>query len=105
VIVIYGGISGQLTILPELEMTTKNAVLRPYSLMNYTAKDELRDRGVAFVSNALSRGDLRPIVDRSFALEDYRDAFEYMRASRSSHGKIVIATAISSLYCATAAAK
>jgi NADPH:quinone reductase-like Zn-dependent oxidoreductase len=92
VIVIYGGISGQPTILPELEMTTKNAVLRPYSLMNYTARDDLRDHGVAFVSDAVERGDLRPIIDRSFALEDYREAFNYMRAARSSHGKIVITT-------------
>ncbi len=26
--------------------------------------------------------DLRPTVDRSFALEDYREGFEYMRAAR-----------------------
>jgi threonine dehydrogenase-like Zn-dependent dehydrogenase len=38
----------------------------------------------------LHLGDLRPIVDRCFALEDYREAFETMRAARSSHGKIVI---------------
>ncbi len=90
VIVLCGGLSGEQTVLPELELAARNASLHPYSMMNYTARQESRERGVKFVQDALARGDLLPAVDRSFSLDDYHDAFEYMRSNRSAHGKVVI---------------
>jgi len=91
VIVLYGGLSGERTVLPELELTARNASLHPYSMMNYTARPECRARGIKFVRDALASGDLLAGVDRSFCLDDYRDAFEYMRSKRRAHGKVVIA--------------
>jgi len=35
---------------------------------------------------------VRPIVDRCYPLEAYLEAFDYMRATRQSHGKIVVET-------------
>jgi NADPH:quinone reductase-like Zn-dependent oxidoreductase len=78
--------------LPGLELTARNASLRPYSMMNFTAKPECRERGVKFVHDAVKRGDLQPRVDRSFSLQAFRDAFEYIRSKRSGHGKVVIET-------------
>ncbi len=92
VIVLYGGLSKEQTVLPELEMTTKNAVLRPYSVMNYSANDDMRRRGIAFIYGALQRGVLNATVDRTFPLESYDAAFTYMKSSRTSHGKIVVTT-------------
>lgn len=89
-IVLYGGLSGEETVLPELELTARNASLHPYSMMNYTAKPECRERGIAFVGNALSNGELQPLVDRVFAIGAFREAFDYMRSDRSTHGKVLI---------------
>ena len=89
-IVLYGGLSGEETILPELELTARNASLHPYSMMNYTAKTESRDRGIAFVNNALSKNELKPLVDRAFAIDAFREAFDYMRSDRRTHGKVLM---------------
>ena len=90
VIVLYGGLSGEETVLPELELTSRNASLHPYSLMNYTGKTACRERGIKFVHDGIVCGNLRPGVDRSFSLAEFRQAFDYLRSKRSAHGKVLI---------------
>ncbi|MCG7522439.1 hypothetical protein [Ruegeria sp. Ofav3-42] len=46
VILLYGGIDRSETLLPEIEITQKNACLCPFSVFNYISKDDLRTRGV-----------------------------------------------------------
>ena len=89
-VVIYGGLYGELTALPEFEMTARSTTVKFYSVQIHMADTTKRARAIDFVSRALDSGDLGPNVDRCFLLEDYRDAFSYMRSTRSSHGKIVI---------------
>jgi len=89
-IVIYGGISGEPTILPELQLTKTNSTVHLYSVMNYMENHEYRDRGISFIRDQLDREQLKPVVDRSFPLSDFSEAFAYMSNTRQQHGKVVI---------------
>ena len=89
-VIIYGGISGEPTILPELQLTKTNSTVHLYSVMNYMEKNEFRDRGISFIRDQLDFGQLKPEVDRSFPLTDFSDAFAYMKNTRQQHGKVVI---------------
>ena len=89
-VVIYGGLYGELTALPEFEMTARSTTVKFYSVQIHMSDAAKRGRAIDFVSRALDSGELRPNVDRCFSLDEYSDAFTYMRSTRSSHGKIVI---------------
>ena len=41
------------------------------------------------MNRAIAQHELRPVIDRTFAMEDARDAFHYMATGRH-FGKIVI---------------
>lgn len=90
IIFLYGGLDQSPTILPEIEMTQKNACLRPFSVFNYIDKDDLRARGVRYVQNGLSEGWLNPQVGDVYSLNDWRKAMDDQYNSRVKQGKTVI---------------
>ncbi|MCC5976236.1 MAG: zinc-dependent alcohol dehydrogenase family protein [Rubellimicrobium sp.] len=90
----YGTLDTQPPQLTLMEMFQSNAVFHPYSVFNYVEDPAARARGIAFVTEAIAAGRLRPRVDRVFPMEGYRDAFDYLRAPRLSHGKVVIETGL-----------
>jgi len=91
-VVIYGGISCEPTILPELQLTKTNATVHLYSGMNYMENSEYRDRGISFIHDHLDRGQLKPVVDRTFPFTDFSAVFAHMNNTRQQHGKVVIRT-------------
>ena len=48
-----------------------------------------------FVYKALEDGKLVPNIDRVYPMEEYREAWEYLRQPRTKHGKVVIETGLS----------
>jgi NADPH:quinone reductase-like Zn-dependent oxidoreductase len=90
-IFLYGGMSGQATVLPEITLTQKGACLRAFSVYSHIEDPEERQRGVDFVYRALEDRRLRPIVDRVFPLEAFREAFTYQYTAKNRRGKIVVA--------------
>jgi NADPH:quinone reductase-like Zn-dependent oxidoreductase len=44
---------------------------------------------LAFVTELIESGKMRPVIDRTFALRDVPEAFRYLKAGRN-HGKVVI---------------
>jgi len=90
----YGTLDTQAPTLPLMNMFQANAVFHPYSVFNYVEDDDARARGIAFVTGAIADGRLLPHVDRVFPMEGYRDAFDYLRSPRASHGKVMIETGL-----------
>lgn len=90
----YGTLDGRAPTLPLVDMFQANATFQPYSVFNYVADDAARARGIAFVTESLARGTLRPRIDRTFPMEAYRAAWDYLRAPRATHGKVVIETGL-----------
>ena len=90
----YGTLDGQFPELPIVDMFQSNAVFHPYSLCNYVEDLAMQAKGTAFVYDALRRGLIAPRIDRVIQMEEYRDAWDYIRAPRSNHGKVVVETGL-----------
>ena len=90
----YGLLDGQMPVLPVMDLLVANATFHPYSLFNYVMDTARNERGKAFVYEALADGSIEPSIDRVFPMEGFRDACDYMRSARTSHGKVVIETGV-----------
>ncbi len=80
--------------IPYEALYQSNALFQAYSLFNYVEDDAMCAKGIAWVRNALAAGDIAPVIDRVFPLEDFKDACRYMQQPREAHGKVVIETGI-----------
>ena len=78
------------TVVPINEMIRQSATLVPFSVYQYIDDPELRKEAVDFVHNALESGQLVPLIDRVFDLDNYREAFEYQVSAKALRGKLVI---------------
>jgi len=92
IIFLYGGMDPSPTVLPEIEMTQKAACLRPFSVYNHVYDQESRERGIRYVFDALSKGDLKAYVEKVYPLEDFKQAFEDQFQSTTRRGKMVVST-------------
>ena len=88
----YGFLTGKFPDIPFIDLFNKNTIFHPYSVFHYVAKPDMRARAVEFIHRGVQTGQLTAGVDRVFSMEQYIDAWEYMRSDRSSHGKIVVET-------------
>lgn len=91
----YGTLDEVFPSLPLVDMLQRNTVFHPYSLFNYVENLEMQERGKAFVYEHITSGKLAPSIDRTYPMEGYREAFEYMSKPRERHGKIVVETGLS----------
>ena len=90
IVFLYGDMSRQPTPVPIAEAIRKNVVIRPHSVYNFVNKKELRESGIDFIYSALETGKIKPLIDRTFPLERFREAFDYQLAASNRRGKIVI---------------
>lgn len=86
----YGTLDEKLPELPMMELYQANATFKPYSLFNYIEDAEWKKKGLEFVYGALASSQIKPNIDRVFPMEEYREAWEYLRAPRKTHGKVMI---------------
>lgn len=86
----YGTLDEKLPELPMVDLYQANATFKPYSLFHYIEDAEWKKKGLDFVYGALESGDIRPNVDKVFAMTDFKEAWEYLRAPRKNHGKVMI---------------
>ena len=61
--------------------------MRFFSVQNYADK---MDDAVKFIESGFDKGDLIPVIDKTFAFEDFQDAYAYMASKRDTYGKIVL---------------
>ncbi|MEX0345773.1 MAG: zinc-dependent alcohol dehydrogenase family protein [Rhizobiaceae bacterium] len=92
ILFLYGGLSGVYATPPFLPMIQNSLWFHTYSLFNYVEDPEAKQRGLAFVYNAISEGKLAPKIDRIFPMEGYIDAWRYLKGKRTSYGKVVVET-------------
>ncbi|MED7948324.1 zinc-dependent alcohol dehydrogenase family protein [Streptomyces sp. BE303] len=85
---VYGMLSGLDTPFPPMALMSGRA-MRSYILHETTRDPEALRRAEAFVASGLRTGAFRPVVDRTFPLEEIADAHRYMEAG-TQVGKIVV---------------
>ena len=86
----YGTLDENLPELPMMYLYQANAIFKAYSLFNYIEDGEAKERGLNFVYQTLATGRIRTNVDKVFPMEDFKQAWEYLREPRKSHGKVMI---------------
>jgi len=89
---LYGALNGTFSPPPYVDMFQKNLLLQAYSVFNYVEDPEACERGKNFVYNAISNGELRPHVDRTFTMESHKEAWRYLKSARTDYGKVVVET-------------
>lgn len=90
IILLYGSMGGQETVVPLNEMIQTNSILRPHSVYNYIDDPQWKQEAIDFISAAMQDGRLSVLIDRCFPLDDFRSAYEYQWAASTRRGKILI---------------
>jgi len=92
IIFIYGALSPEPTTVPALELVAKSIVLRGFWLAEITldpTRLERLERGKRFVNEGLADGSLKPIIAKTFPLEEIVEAHRYLESNQQI-GKVVV---------------
>jgi NADPH2:quinone reductase len=88
-IFLYGALAVEPTPFPLFPALAKNLTLRGYTLFSITGNPERMERGRRFVIDGLAAGKLKPLIARSFPLEEIVEAHRYLESNQQV-GKIVV---------------
>ncbi len=91
----YGMLDATFPEIPYAALFQSNALFQAYSVFNYIENDAMCQKGIEWLNQSLTAGDLKPTVDRTFPMEHYKEACRYLREPRRTHGKVVIETGVS----------
>ena len=85
----YGALSLSPTPFPLFAVIGKGLTIRGYTLFEIVADPEKFAHGKNFIQNGLTSGALKPIIARTFPLEEIVQAHQYMESNQQI-GKIVV---------------
>ncbi|MDE1190257.1 MAG: zinc-dependent alcohol dehydrogenase family protein [Pantoea sp.] len=88
----YGALDSRDLQVPVFDILGKHLTLRGYELFEITTDAEKMARAKAFVTAGLRSGQLHPVIDKTFPLDQIADAQRYME-SNGQVGKIVVTIA------------
>ena len=91
ILFIYGALSPEPTPLPLFDVLVKGLTIRGYTLMEITTDPARLERGKRFINEGLADGSLKPIIAKTFPLEQIVEAHRYMESNQQI-GKIVVTT-------------
>jgi len=89
VLFLYGALSPEPTPVPLMEVLGKSLTIRGYILFEITSDPERLARAKQWVVDGLAAGQLKPVVAKTFPLEEIVDAHRYLESNRQI-GKIVV---------------
>ncbi|WP_437610874.1 zinc-dependent alcohol dehydrogenase family protein [Erwinia sp. V71] len=85
----YGALDSRDMLVPVFDILGKHLTLRGYELFEITTDPEKMARAKSFVSAGLRSGKLKPVIDKTFTLDEIADAQRYMETN-GQVGKIVV---------------
>ena len=85
----YGALSPEPTPFPLFPALAKGLTVRGYLLFEISKNPESLTRGKDYIYQGLESGSLKPVIDRTFPLEEIVEAHRYME-SNQQQGKIVV---------------
>jgi len=88
-IIEYGALSPDPAPYPLFESLTKGLTVRGYTLFEIVMDRERLAAGKRFVTRGIEDGSLRPVIDRTFPLEEIVAAHRHLESNRQK-GKIVV---------------
>jgi NADPH:quinone reductase len=90
-IYVYGALAPAATPYPLMEALGKGLLIQGYTLFEITGDLERMGWAKQFVYDGLAAGDFKPIVAKTFALDEIVEAHRYMESNQQI-GKIVVLT-------------
>ncbi|MDR3638230.1 MAG: zinc-dependent alcohol dehydrogenase family protein [Isosphaeraceae bacterium] len=89
IVILYGALSPEPTPLPLFDVLGKWITIRGYVLMEITGDPQRLERGKAFVNSGLADGSFKPIIAKTFPLEEIVEAHRYLESNQQI-GKVVV---------------
>ena len=85
----YGSLDARDLSIPVIEILGRHLTFRGYEIFEITADAEKLSRAKRFIFEGLQSGQLKPLIDKTFAFDDIVEAHQYMEAN-GQVGKIVV---------------
>ncbi|MGE5248071.1 MAG: zinc-dependent alcohol dehydrogenase family protein [Verrucomicrobiota bacterium] len=89
ILFLYGVLSTEPTPLPLLDVLSKSLTVRGYLLFEITADAQRLERAKKFIVDGLSAGKLKPVIAKTFPLDQIVEAHRYLESNQQV-GKIVV---------------
>lgn len=89
ILFIYGALSTEPTPLPLFDVLVKDLTIRGYKLTEVTTDSARKERGKRFINEGLAEGSLKPIIARTFSLDQIVEAHRYLESNQQI-GKVVV---------------
>lgn len=89
ILIVYGALSAEPTPLPLFTVLEKWLTIRGYVLFEVTSEPQRLEKAKKFIVDGLASGKLKPVVARTFPLEQIVEAHRYMESNQQI-GKIVV---------------
>jgi NADPH:quinone reductase-like Zn-dependent oxidoreductase len=89
IIFLYGALSTEPTPLPLFDVLGKWLTVRGYVMMEITSDPARLAKAVAFINEGLAEGSLKPIIARTFPLDQIVEAHRYLESNQQV-GKVVV---------------
>ena len=85
----YGALSPSPTPFPLFDVLSKGLTIRGYTLFEIAADPDKLARAKQYITDGLTSGALKPVIARTFALDEIVEAHRYMESNQQI-GKIVV---------------
>lgn len=85
----YGALSPEPTPFPLFTVLGKSLTLKGYLYSEIVSNDAALDRAKAFIIDGLRSGELKPLIARTFTLDEIQDAHRFLE-SNEQVGKVVV---------------
>ncbi|MFA6916516.1 MAG: zinc-dependent alcohol dehydrogenase family protein [Parachlamydiales bacterium] len=89
ILIEYGALSSDPTPYPLFESLKKGLTMRGYVLFELINQKEQLDKAIHYVLDSLTSGALKPVIAKTFKLDDIVEAHRYLE-SNEQFGKIVV---------------
>ena len=89
ILFLYGALSTEPTPLPLMDVLGKSLTIRGYVLFEITGDPQRLERAKKFIIGGLSAGKLKPVIAKTFPLEQIVEAHRYLESNQQI-GKIVV---------------
>lgn len=89
IVFLYGALSTEPTPLPLFDVLSKWVTIRGYVLLEITADPERLRKGKEFVHAGLADGSFKPVVAKTFPLDQIVEAHRYLESNQQI-GKVVV---------------
>jgi NADPH:quinone reductase-like Zn-dependent oxidoreductase len=89
IVFLYGALSPEPTPLPLFDVLAKWVTIRGYVLMEITTDPARLDQAKKFINGGLAQGRLKPVIARTFPLDQIVEAHRFLESNQQI-GKIVV---------------